>query len=64
MGEPSVRLLRLELRLYGRGEGGTGPDSSPGKQVSTMASKQLTNNSEDSPIMLYYKGNKKEIKIY
>lgn len=54
VGEPIVRLLRLELRWYGRGEGGTGiAGSSTGKQVSTIASRQLTKSSEDSPIMLY-----------
>lgn len=53
VGEPKVRLLRLELKLYGRGDGGTGTVSSPGRHVSTMASKQLTNNSDDSPIIVY-----------
>lgn len=53
VGEPTVRLLKLELKWYGRG-GGTGTaGSSTGKQVSTIASRQFTNSSDDSPIMLY-----------
>lgn len=52
VGEPSVRLLRLELKWYGLGDGGTGV-SSTGRHVSTIASRQLTNSSDDSPIMLY-----------
>lgn len=53
IGDPKVRLLRLELKLYGRGDGGTGVVSSPGRHVSTIASKQFTNNSDDSPIIVY-----------
>lgn len=54
VGEPNVKLLKLELRFwYGLGDGGTGADSSTGRHVSTIASKQLTNSSDDSPIILY-----------
>lgn len=53
VGEPNVRLLRLELRWYGLGDGGTVVESSWGRHVSTIASRQFTNNSDDSPIMLY-----------
>lgn len=55
VGEPSVRLLKLELKWYGFGDGGTVVVSSTGKHVSTIASKQFTNNSDDSPIKLYWK---------
>ena len=48
-----MRLLRLELRLYGRGDGGIGVLSSTGRHVSTIASRKLTNSSDDSTIMLY-----------
>lgn len=61
VGEPSVRLLRLELKLYGFGDGGTAAFSSRGKHVSTIASKQLTNSSDDSPMRLYWKGRLKQI---
>lgn len=63
VGEPNVKLLRLELKWYGLGEGGTGADSSTGKQVSTMASRQFTNSSDDSPIILYCKKKKYKIKL-
>lgn len=53
VGDPNVKLLRLELKWYGLGDGGTGVDSSTGRHVSTIASRQFTNNSDDSPIMLY-----------
>lgn len=54
VGEPIVKLLKLELKWPGRGDGGTGQEgSSTGKQVSTIASRQFTNSSEDSPIILY-----------
>lgn len=57
VGELSVKLLMLELRWYGRGEGGTGGDSSTeNKHVSTIASKQFTKSSDDSIIMLYCEG--------
>lgn len=52
-GDPKVRLLKLDVKLYGLGEDGTGWFSSTGKQVSTIASKQLTNNSDDSTTILY-----------
>lgn len=54
VGDPNVKLLRLELKLYGLGDGGTGGVSSTeNKHVSTIASKQFTNSSDDSTIMLY-----------
>jgi hypothetical protein len=54
-GLPSVRELRLDVKLYGRGTGESGACwfSSTGKQVSTIASRQFTNSSEDSTIILY-----------
>lgn len=56
VGEPSVKLLMLELKWYGRGDGGTPGDSSTkNRHVSTIASRQLTNSSDDSTIMLYWK---------
>lgn len=55
-GLPRVKLLKLDVKLYGRGTGDRGACwfSSTGKHVSTIASRQLTNNSEDSTIMLYF----------
>ena len=53
-GDPNVKLLKLDVKLYGLGDEGTGWFSSAGKHVSTMASRQFTNSSEDSTIILYY----------
>lgn len=53
VGEFSVKLLRLQLKLCVRGATCVPLESSIGKHVSTIASKQLTNNSDDSPIKLY-----------
>lgn len=54
VGEFNVRLLRLQLKLCTRGGAVVPAASSTGKHVSTIASKQFTNNSDDSPIKLYY----------
>lgn len=54
VGDPRFILLRLELKLWCR-DGWTKTGSSPGRQVSTIASRQFTNNSDDSPIMFNWK---------
>lgn len=61
VGEFNVRLLKLQLKLCVLGDTIAPAESSIGKHVSTIASRQLTNNSDDSPIKLYCNSIKKSV---